>query len=144
MDPDVDANVFISWSGPRSRQIARALHDWLPKVIQAVRPWMSDADLEKGTRWSSEIATRLAEARIGVICLTPENINEPWILFEAGALAKTLNQTYVCPFLFELDPSDLGWPLAMFQATIFEREEIRRLLHTINTGLKKESTLRET
>lgn len=143
MDVDVDVNVFISWSGGRSKQVARYFHDWLPNVIQVIRPWMSDVDMDKGVRWSTEISARLAETRIGIVCLTRENLREPWILFETGALAKTLHQTYVCPLLIDLDPSDLSWPLAMFQATTCQKDEIRKLLHTINGALKKESILTE-
>jgi hypothetical protein len=73
--------VFISWSGERSKAVAEALHDWLPNVIQTVRPWVSLADIEKGTRWNTDIASQLAECRVGLICLTPENVSAPWLLF---------------------------------------------------------------
>ena len=81
--------VFISWSGERSRSIAEALREWLPDVIQAVKPWLSAEDIDKGARWSSDLAHELEDAHVGVICLTPENLEEPWIHFEAGALSKT-------------------------------------------------------
>ena len=42
------ANVFITWSKERSKAAALALRGWLPLVIQAVEPWMSDKDIGKG------------------------------------------------------------------------------------------------
>lgn len=127
--------IFLSWSGDRSRAVATALRDWLPKVIQAVQPWLSSADIDKGTRWATEVASQLQDIRLGIICLTPENLAAPWLLFEAGALSKTLAHTYVCTYLVGLEPSDLSWPLAMFQATKANKEETRKLLHTINKAL---------
>jgi len=128
-------NVFISWSGDRSRAVAEALRDWLPKVIQALRPWLSVSDMEKGTRWSQEITGKLADSQVGIICLTPENLTAPWILFEAGALSKTLEQTRVCTFLTELDPTTVQWPLAMFQGTKAEKSDTKKLIETINRTL---------
>jgi hypothetical protein len=127
--------VFISWSGTRSKIIAAALHDWLPNVLQSLQPWMSAADVEKGARWSTDIGLQLQEARVGIICLTPENVAEPWILFEAGALSKTLDSTFVCTYLFDLEMSDLTWPLALFQGTKSEKDDTRKLLRTVNRAL---------
>ena len=135
-------HIFISWSGKRSMAVAEALRDWLPKVIQAVRPWMSNSGIQKGQRWSENVAAVLQEARIGIICLTPENLREPWIMFEAGALSKTLAKTFVCPYLFELDPNELDGPLGQFQATMAVRDDTFKLLQTINSVLG-ESALRE-
>ena len=110
-------DIFISWSGPRSGALAQALKKWLPKIVNAFNPWLSSADIDKGARWSSEIASRLAQTKAGIICLTPSNLSEPWILFEAGALSKTLESTFVCPLLIDLEKSDVSGPLAQFQAT---------------------------
>src|SRR5262245_43236095 len=109
--------VFISFSGDRSAKVASIIREWLPKVIQATRPWMSETDIEKGTRWVSEISGVLAEAAVGIICVTPENIHSPWLAFEAGALSKALSASRVCTYLFDLSPANLPFPLAMFQAT---------------------------
>ncbi len=125
-------DVFISWSGERSRRIAEALHDWLKTVIQSVEPWMSKTDIHKGARWSGELAVILEQTKAGIICLTPDNLNNPWILFEAGALSKTLADTFVCPVLFDLEPSDIEGPLSMFQATSLDKNDLKILIRNIN------------
>ena len=132
-------DIFISWSGERSRVVAEALRTWLPKIINAIKPWLSSADIDKGARWSTDVASRLEVARAGIICLTPGNLHSDWILFEAGALSKTLKNTFVCPFLIGLEPSDVKPPLAQFQATRAERVDVLQLLKTLNTALGEDA-----
>jgi hypothetical protein len=128
--------VFISWSGPRSKAIADALRQWLPGVLQAVRPYFSPDDVAKGSRWSSDIAQELEASRIGLLILTPENQTAPWLMFEAGALAKNLDRSKVCPLLFgEMEPTDVKGPLVQFQAAKFSNEEMKRVMKAINAEL---------
>ncbi len=130
-------DIFISWSGPRSGAVANALKGWLPKIVNAFKPWLSSADIDKGARWSTDIAVRLQAARAGIICLTPSNLSAPWILFEAGALSKTLENTFVCPLLVDLEPRDVTGPLSQFQATRANKDEMLQLLKTLNSGLRE-------
>ena len=130
--------IFISWSGEMSKQVASVLRDWLPSVIQAVTPWMSDEDLKKGARWSGSLAEQLEKTDLGICCLTPDNLDSPWLHFEAGALAKHVGAAHVCPYLFKVEPSDLEGPLREFQATRAEREDTKKLLATINGTLAKQ------
>jgi hypothetical protein len=81
------------------------------------------------------ISAPLRPESAGIICLTPENVAEPWILFEAGALSKTLEKTFVCTYLIGIEAANLEWPLAMFQATKADKESTRTLLQTINKAL---------
>lgn len=127
--------VFLSWSGDVSRMTAEALREWLPNVIQAVRPWMSAEDVDKGARWNADMARRLEEAQVGIVCLSPHNLEAPWILFEAGALSKALGHSRVCTYLLGLQPTDLKGPLVQFQATEASRGETLKLLKTINDAL---------
>src|ERR1700674_605097 len=93
-------NVFISWSGNRSKHVAVALRDWLPVVIQAAKPFMSSGDIDRGSRWLGELTTVLEVTKVGIVCLTPENLNSAWLLFEAGALSKTTDRgTRTCTYL---------------------------------------------
>ena len=127
--------VFISWSGARSEAVAKALREWIPNVIQAVKPWMSATDIEKGARWASEIATHLNQSRCGISCLTPENLGAPWLLFEAGAMSNHLEKPFVCSYLFGLEYADVKEPFAQFQATKAEKRDSLKLIQTINGAL---------
>lgn len=69
--------------------------------------------------------------------MTPENLTEPWILFESGALAKTLEKTYICTLLLDLKPADVKGPLSDFQATSLNKEDIFKLLNTLNNALEE-------
>ena len=55
----------------------------MPLVVSYVEPWLSDADIEAGERWGQSIATELAASNFGIVCITSENVNSPWVLFEA-------------------------------------------------------------
>lgn len=135
--------IFLSWSEDRSKFIAEALRNWLPNVIQIIEPWMSKEDIKSGGRWSPEIMIHLEASKFGIICLTPENQNNPWIMFESGALSKTIAQTFVCPLLFEMNPSELVGPLSQFQANQLNKEGLFQIVNSINdalgtNGLKKD------
>ena len=129
--------VFISWSGERSRQVAVALRDWLPDVIQAIEPFMSQQDIPKGARWGIQLPRELEGTSVGIVCLTAENLTAPWILFEAGALSKTVEQTLLCTYLLGLEPINLSPPLSDFQATRANAEETLQMLLSINAALGK-------
>jgi hypothetical protein len=133
--------VFLSWSGKTSRQVAQAFHDWLPFVIQAVKPFISTGDIDKGKRWSDVLSSELTETAYGILIITPDNFDKPWIHFEAGAISKAVDKSYVSPFLFNIDPLRLVGPLTQFQATVNDPEDILRLLHSINGRLPEDQQL---
>ncbi|SDX15407.1 TIR domain-containing protein [Lysobacter enzymogenes] len=127
--------VFISWSGDRSREVADLLRDWLSCVIQAVKPWVSTRDIDRGALWFGEISGQLQDTAVGIICLTQENKERPWILFEAGALAKGLSTARVCTLLIDLQPGDVREPLSQFNHTFPIRESMLSLVRTLNGAL---------
>ncbi|WP_411974774.1 TIR domain-containing protein [Sulfitobacter faviae] len=137
-------NVFISWSGDTSRKIAEELHGWIPSVLQFAKPYFTPNDVEKGSKWSSEIAQKLSETHVGIICLTRDNYQKPWILFEAGALSKDLGKSKVCSVLFGMENTDLSGPLATFQTTNFDKDDFRKMLGTINDAGESNHLPKET
>ena len=136
--------IFISWSGEFSKELGEVFRNWIPSVLQAVRPYFTPNDVEKGTRWSSDIASELQDSQFGIFCLTRDNITSQWIMFEAGAISKVVDGSHVCPILFELEPSDFSGPLNQFQLTKFNKEEIYNLVKSMNKQLKENSLSEKT
>lgn len=124
--------VFISWSGDVSHKVAILLRDWLPSVIQSITPYVSSEDIDKGARWSSDIAGELDESSFGVLCVTEDNLDAPWLNFEAGALGKSVGKSRVCPFLFRIKRSSVTGPILQYQSTIHDKEDVFKLLKAIN------------
>lgn len=102
--------VFISWSGDKSLKVAKILKDWIPCVIQDIQPYFSTEDIDKGARWSSDIAKELSDADFGILCVTKDNLESQWLNFEAGALSKALDK-------------------------VKDRDDIFKLFKTMNKGL---------
>jgi hypothetical protein len=131
--------VFISWSGERSKAAGLALRQWLPRVFQNIEIWMSDRDIPAGAMWLKSMMEELKETRFGVICITPENRDRSWIHFEAGAIAKAINNdNYVCPYLISLRGSELrDNPLSNFQYKLADEKGTKELVGSINQAIEK-------
>ncbi len=96
---------------------------------------MSSENIDKGERWAMDIATQLQETHYGIICVTPQNLEAPWLLFESGALSKSMNHSKVLPIIFGLEQSDLTKsPLLQFQVSSFSKSEIKKVLTSINNS----------
>lgn len=127
--------VFISWSGTRSQAVAELMNEWIKCVLQASNPWISTRGIDKGSIWFSEISDQLKDTAAGIVCLTQENKDKPWILFETGALAKGLNTNRVCTFLIDLEPKDIEDPLAQFNHTTADSDSMWGLISSLNSCL---------
>lgn len=124
--------VFLSWSGEKSHKVALVFRDWFPSVIQSLVPYVSSEDIDKGTRWSTDIAKELEDSSFGILCVTKENLTAPWLTFEAGALSKTMDKSFVSPFLFDIKRSEVDGPILQFQSTIFSQDDVLKLVKTLN------------
>lgn len=129
--------IFISWSGKLSQKIAESIKDWLPAVLQNVKPYFTPSDIEKGSRWSADISKELEQSKLGIFVYTKENLDSQWMLFEAGAISKTLDNSKVCPILFGLDNSDFKGPLTQFQTSQFNKTDFKKLVRTLNSSLSE-------
>jgi hypothetical protein len=124
--------IFVSWSGLLSRRVAELLRDWLPNVLQSIQPWVSFEDIDKGKIWFGDISDTIGEAALGIVCLSKDNLNARWILFEAGGLAQGIAKDRVCTLLIDVEPSQVEPPLSQFNATKIVKEDVFQLIKTIN------------
>ena len=132
--------VFLSWSGSLSHDLAKVLDWWIPLVIQSARTFFSE-DIDKGQRWSAALGEQLSESDYGIVCVTKDNVTAPWLHFEAGAISKAIGKSYVSPLLFNIKPGELRDPLSQFQVTVCEKDDIFRLMRSINSRLPTETQL---
>lgn len=134
--------VFLSWSGD-SRPVAALLREWLRQVLHPLDPWMSDEDIAKGTRGLQAMDEALEQADYGIICVTHANQESPWLAYEAGALAKNISRSRVSPLVLDITPTELQGPLAHLQATQPTREDVGRLVRSLNAALGDENRLKD-
>jgi hypothetical protein len=126
--------IFISWSGERSLVLAKTLQSFLPKVVQNIEAWVSDTSIDKGARGPVEIRTNLEQAAAGIVCLTSENLDERWLLFEAGALSlKPIDRVWT--FLLDVQHAQVEKPLSDFQHTLAEKIRVWEMVQSIHKAI---------
>jgi ribosomal protein S27AE len=83
----------------------------------------------------------LDSIEVGIVCLTPENLAAPWLLFEAGALSKKIGEkARLCTYLLGgLGHGDVPQPLGMLQHTRASKEETRKMIDSINRAINPDS-----
>lgn len=115
------------------------MKSFLQDVNQRIIAWFSDADISAGQRWGAELAAQLEATNYGVICITQESLQSHWMLFEAGALSKSVQAARVCPYLIDVARRDLPSPLAQFQAKEANRAQTWELLQSVNLAMAAEA-----
>lgn len=86
--------------------------------------------MDPGVVWIHELGKELEGSDFGILCLTRDNVQSPWLLFEAGAIAKNFGVTRVVPYL--VDDLELTGPLNQFQHIRADHQGTLRLLESIN------------
>ena len=133
-DDDKTPQIFLSWSGELSRQIAIALQKWIHVVFESLHAWVSDTDIALGARSIKSIEESLDKSIGGLLILTVENQTSPWVNFEAGALSRQFESRdgRVIPLL--IDATHMGQlkaPLNVFQGQMLTREGMLRVVEVL-------------
>ncbi len=126
--------ITFSWSGNLSYRVAVLLSKWLPSVVQAVNPSFASRESRKGTTWYKTLKDQLNQIDFAIVCLSRENLNAPWLLFEAGILTTRFDEAHLCTALIgDLSSTDIEGPFANFQSIKLEdQENMRKLVQKIN------------
>jgi hypothetical protein len=99
---------------------------------------MSERGIEAGSRWVKKLDEEMESTEFGILFLTPENQGSPWLVHEAGALGKSVEESRVVPVAIDMDVSDIDWPLARFQGVQLCRDGVLDLLQSINNALEED------
>jgi hypothetical protein len=130
--------IFTSWSGERSKAAALGLRSLLQDLFEdAVDVFISE-HINPGEAWAVRLGRELEESEFGIICITQENAHAPWLLFEAGAIAKKFGTSLVVPYLVD-EPSSIpvdSSPLGQFQHVRADRAGTYRLVESINKTIR--------
>ena len=126
--------IFISWSGELSYTIAVLFSKWIPLMVQPVTTIVAAGEDKRGEAWFKKLMYQVKQTDFAIICLSMDNLNSPWLLFEAGVIANRLDQANVCKVLIgDLSENDIEPPLLNFQsAELKYKENIRKLVQKIN------------
>ena len=83
------AQIFISWSHTNSKAFANHLKNIMENEIfkgSDLSCFVSDTDIASGEDWWIKIKKELKRSKMGIVCITKENVNAPWLYYEAGAM----------------------------------------------------------
>jgi hypothetical protein len=129
-------DIFISKSEGKSFAVAMILRDWLQEM-KLGDPWMSE-DIPPGANWREELIKALKKARVGILCLTADNLTNQWILHEASTLLAS-NRVKVFPYVIDTSVNfrDLADPISHLQATRADRRGTEALGIAINNALNR-------
>src|SRR6516225_8094658 len=127
--------VFLCWSGENSRshQIAKILDKRIPEILQTADTFLSSLDIAPGAEWMDALKQALNNNSFGILCVTPENKELPWLHFEAGALWRGGEKDRrVCPLLYDIRPAEISGPLSQLQGKELNHDGFFEVMKAVN------------
>lgn len=92
--------------------------------------FVNSGDIALGNNWTKVLEEAVKTDDCGLLCVTPDNVNSEWLVFEAGILSS--NVKLLIPLLFGVSALQLGTPLHMFQSVPFGVDGMRELVCQLN------------
>lgn len=128
----IPVEIFVSWSGAKSKEIAELLKIWLHNVLQSLKVWVSTENIDTGAMWFAQICEQIKKVNNSIIVVTKENKDNPWIMFEAGALCRGDDNNRVNVLLVDVEPEDIRQPLASFNMVKADKDGMKKMMRDIN------------
>lgn len=125
--------VFISYSGTKSAKMAEVASRFLEQLLPDVTFFRSASDIALGSHWLQQVEQVYSGADVALVCITRDNIEKPWLLYEIGALSA--NNVRIIPFLLDIRPSDLSGPIALYQAVSADKIGVWKLIQFLHSLL---------
>lgn len=115
--------LFISHSN-KDKSIVESFVTLLSDVLPSINVRVSsDASGPRlGENWNSWIAKKAKKCEAAIILLTPNSINSPWVIYEAGLVAG-VSDNKVLPVLVGLSEGALPGPLKVIETKNIGKKE---------------------
>lgn len=134
-------SLFLSHSHG-DRQVAAALKELVESCfpghieVRASSASPSAGGIAMGSEWLGWIHEQVRASRFTAVLLTPNSVDKPWLMWEAGAVSgvalATRDVSTVIPIVYRLGMEQVPSPLRSRQAANGEdREAITRVLETL-------------
>jgi hypothetical protein len=105
----------------------------LKTIVPDVEPFFSP-EIYAGAIWGNVMAEAIRKSRFGILCITRENMLQPWLQFEAGALWRGAAETNaVCPLLLDVSKEELPDTFKVFQAKRFDKKDFKKLCEQLGS-----------
>jgi hypothetical protein len=124
--------VFLSHAGP-DRWIARMMHKEL-RALKNVKPFLDDRDLEGGDNFPDRIREEIAESDEVWILVTPNSVNRPWVIYEAGMAFQAAKR--IVPICYTANVRDLPNLSNVTEVDLNDLEQKLRAIEKRAGGMK--------
>ena len=124
-------NIFISWSGCRTKSVAVALREMIVKLKIGFNPWTSVQDIAVGRVWRNELFKSLKIAEIGIVCTSRNSLKSKWVQFEIGALCTSLQDDRLFPYIIDNDQNEVSETIEHLQCCHKNLDDTWKLIKCI-------------
>mgnify|MGYP000004652671 CR=1 FL=1 len=132
--------IFISWSRNPAKDIADKLQILLDKIFPNpdIEFFLSSSgknEIVAGEDFRNKLDNNLMDSNFGILILTKNNFERPWMMFEAGALSKGDNKSRIIPLFFDRDNRKIESPIEKFQNIEYNKEGLLKIIFSITKSL---------
>lgn len=133
--------VFLSWSNDLTRFVAEQFYQRLRTVLGGkAEPFLS-SHMVGGDRSFNKMLDALRISDYGLVFLSRDELNPPWVVFEAGAVECNRKCSTVIPVTVGFSPGQTEPPLRPLRqaVSIFDENSIRQIFSVICQKAKGDS-----